>query len=110
MDALAEEDIMSSKFTYVIVKLCGLTMAVGDREKLTVGHDDKMTVMANSIARTDVARLCVEALSRTNLRFDVCSGLVRPHQITAKCSTKRDPTETRALQLQTRPSSKPAFL
>ena len=34
--------------------------------------------MANSIARTDVASLCVEALSRTSLRFDVCSEVGTP--------------------------------
>ena len=78
LDALADEDIMSSKLTYVIVKPCGLTMAVGAQKELTVGHDDKMTVMANSIARTDVASLCGEALSRTSLRFDVCSEVGTP--------------------------------
>ena len=68
-----EADIMSSGHTYVIVKPCGLTMAEGGQKELVVGHDDKMTVMPNSIARVDVASLCVEALSRTGLRFDVCS-------------------------------------
>ena len=78
LTALAEADIMSSELTYVIVKPCGLTMAVGAQKELTVGHDDKMTVLANSIARTDVASLCVEALARTSLRFDVCSEVGTP--------------------------------
>ena len=58
LDALAEADIMSSELTYVIVKPCGLTMAVGAQKELTVGHDDKMTELPNSIARADVASLC----------------------------------------------------
>ena len=37
-----------------------------------------MTVMENSIAWTDVASLCVEALSRASLRFDVCSEVGTP--------------------------------
>ena len=53
-------------------------MAVGAQKELTVGHDDMMTVMANSIARTVVASLCVEALSRTSLRFGVCSEVGTP--------------------------------
>ena len=57
LDALAEADIMSSELTYVIVKPCGLTMAVGAPKELTVGHDDKMTELPNSIARADVASL-----------------------------------------------------
>jgi len=73
-----EADIMSSGLTYVIVKPCGLTMAEGGQKELVVGHDDKMTVMPNSIARADVASLCVEALSRTGLRFDVCSEVGTP--------------------------------
>ena len=71
---------MSSGLTCVIVKPCGLTMAVGGKKELVVGHDDKMTVMPNSIARADVASLCVKALSRTGMRFDVCSEV----QITAR--------------------------
>ena len=47
-------DIMSSELTYVIVKPCGLSMAVGAQKELTVGHDDKMTELPNSIARADV--------------------------------------------------------
>ena len=43
-----------------------------------------MTVMANSIARTDVATLCVEALSRTSLRFDVCSKVGTPTSDSSK--------------------------
>ena len=78
LDALAEADIMSSELTYVIVKPCGLTMAVGAQKGLTVGHDDNMTVMPDSIARADVASLCGEALSRTSLRFDVCSEVGTP--------------------------------
>ena len=58
LNALAEADIMSSELTYVIVKPCGLTMAVGAQKELTVGHDDKMTELPNSIARADVASLC----------------------------------------------------
>ena len=58
LDALAEADIMSSGLTYVIVKPCGLTMAVGAQRELTVGHDDKMTELPNSIARADIASLC----------------------------------------------------
>ena len=85
-------------------------MAVGAQKGLTVGHDDKMTVMANSIARTDVASLCVEALSRTSLRFDVCSEVGTPTSDYSKVLDKRDPMKSRALQLETRPSSKPAFL
>ena len=53
-------------------------MAEGGQKQLVVGHDDKMTVMPNSIARADVASLCVEALSRTGLRFDVCSEVGTP--------------------------------
>ena len=49
---------MSSKLTYVIVKPCGFTMAVGAEKEFTVGHDDKMTELPNSIARADVASLC----------------------------------------------------
>ena len=49
---------MSSELTYVIVKPCGLTMAVGAQKELTVGHDDKMTELPNSIARADVPSLC----------------------------------------------------
>ena len=56
--ALAEADIMSSELTYVIVKPCGLTMAVGAQKEFTVGHDDKITELPNSIARADVASLC----------------------------------------------------
>ena len=51
LDAFAEADIMSSELTYVIVKPCGLTMAVGAQKELTVGHDDKMKETPNSIAR-----------------------------------------------------------
>ena len=69
---------MSSELTYVNVKPCGLTIAVGAQKELTVGHDDKMTELPNSIAWTDVASLCVEALSRTSLRFDVCSEVGTP--------------------------------
>ena len=49
---------MSSELTYVIVKPCGLTIAVGAQKELTVGHDDKMTALPNSIARADVPSLC----------------------------------------------------
>ena len=82
-----EAGIMSSGLTFVIVKPCGLTMAVGGQKVLVVGHDDKMTVLPNSIARTDVASLCVEALSRTDLRFDVCSDVGTP---TSDCSKVLD--------------------
>ena len=49
---------MSSELTYVVVKPCGLTIAVGAQKEFTVGHDDKMTQLPNSIARADVASLC----------------------------------------------------
>ena len=58
LNALAKADIMSSEVTYVIVKPCSLTMAVGAQKELTVGHDDKMTEWPDSIARADVASLC----------------------------------------------------
>ena len=58
LDALAKADIMSSELTYVIVKPCDLTMSVGAQKELTVGHDDKMTELPNSIARADVPSLC----------------------------------------------------
>ena len=69
---------MSSGLTDVIVKPCGLTKAEGGQKELVVGHDEKMTVMPNFIARADVASLSVEALSRTGLRFDVCSEVDTP--------------------------------
>ena len=59
-------------------------MAVGAQKELNVGHDDKMTVMANSIAWTVVASLCVEALSRTSLRFGVCSEVGTPTSVSSK--------------------------
>ena len=85
-----ETDIMSSGLTYVIVKPCGLTMAEGGQKELIVGHDDMMTVMPNPIAWADVASLCVWRLFRAHVCALTCApGLVCPHQITAKCSTKR---------------------
>ena len=60
LDAFAEADITSSGFTYVIVRPCGFTMPVGAQKELTVGHDDKMTELPNSIARADVASLCAK--------------------------------------------------
>jgi len=73
-----EADIMASGLTYVIVKPCVLSMEAGGQKELYVGHDDKKTVTTNSIAREDVARVCVEALSRKGLRFDVCSEVGTP--------------------------------
>ena len=69
---------MSSKLTYVIVKPCGLTMAVGAQKKVDYRTRRQDDCIAYSIARTDVASLCVEALSRTSLRFDVCSEVGTP--------------------------------
>ena len=67
LDALAEADIMSSELTYVIMKPCGLTMAVGAQKELTVGHDDNMTVMPNSIARAVACRCRLQELSPATL-------------------------------------------
>ena len=53
------------------------------------------------------SQVCVWRLFRAQVCALTCAPrLVRPHQITPRCSTKRDPMETRALQLKTRPSSK----
>ena len=72
-----EADIMSSGLTYVIVKPCGMTMAEGCQKELVVGHDDKMTVMPNSIARADVASLCGGSFAH-RLVFGVCSEVGTP--------------------------------
>ena len=105
-------DIMSSGLTYVIVKPCGLTMAEGGQKELIVGHDDKMTVLPNSIAWADVARLYVWRLFRAQACALTCAPrLVCPHQITqsARRNAVSEPCVTRRPSSGTCPSliSKP---
>ena len=71
-----EADIMSTGLTYVIVKPCGLTMVVGNQKELVVGHDDKMTVMPNSIAR---AYACLLGVRRAGIAGRVVGGSYLPH-------------------------------
>ena len=48
-------------------------MAVDAQKELVVGHNDKMTVMPNSIARGGRCKFVCGGSLAPGLRFDVCS-------------------------------------
>lgn len=73
----AEVSIMSSGIPFTIAKACGLGDGAGEKQKLTVGHDDDDLSYVHTVKRDDVARVLVQAVQTpapaANLRFDVCS-------------------------------------
>lgn len=77
-----EAELMSSGLPFTIVKPCGLLNTPPSTTELIVGHDDDLTVTPPTIARADVARVCVAAVQQpllsAKLRFDLCSKAGTP--------------------------------